>query len=525
MKNKWIRQNLTVILIACVMWSFCVMLSISVNAQSTGPFCELCQLVTVSHITWDEYIILKASVDYSISQGSMHLGSLYSQIDQMVSSMGNVSWYMSSPGVYIPEEYMGYIQTALSDFSSASGNAYYMMNDVALAFASIQSSIDSIQPLNTEYCTTCTSSGEGGEGTGEGSCCNCPDYGPILEEMNNRITLLMQSVVDINGNLLSMKNTLDAWYVKWQAQDDKLQPLIDELKPMLPNIKKFYDDYYSADWGTATWSNIKNIVSDLTEKEIVKKWDRYYGDYFDSTMSSASWSSFGYAMGAAERVYKADTADGKTGEQTMISVLKDWQESTKHPISESYTLPSEVPDEKEYVTLNWFQRITAALGVIAFSPTNISNQVDLDFEEHEEEAKRVENAVVSLGTEVSSKFGSLYGSYKNIFDSFKNLVPRDTLPTSIRLHPGFKFDYNPAGSSGGDQSAYVLPPWDWAVQEHAIFKIALDMIRGIFGFIWWVLGFGIVYEIVVGVYGFCVSITQKAMAVFGSLGRSGGGSE
>jgi hypothetical protein len=521
MKNNWIRRNVTVILIACVMWSFFVMLAIRAHAE-TGPFCSLCQLVTLEHMTREEYDLMMSNVNSWLP--AVRAQAQY-MVDTQVSAEANLqNVYMIvfdwlSNGVINENQYNDII-TQLDSFSSFTDTAS-ILNDINNALFTIENTINDPVFTTSEFCITCTASGEGG-GTGEGDCCcNCPDYGPILQEMSDRIASQTQSLLDMKSYLLSIQTTLDSWYIRWKAQDDKLLPILDELSPWLEKSKKFYTDYYDADWGSATWSNLKNIISDMTQKETITKLDRVLSDYVGSSMSSSSWSSLDYCLGVQKDIYDYAISD-TDGKGVIKNILKDYGDSVEFPVGQSYTYPSEIPDEKEWMELNWFQRITAALGVIAFSDTNIAGRVDMDFEEQQQKVEGVLTAVGGFGDGLKTEINGFYTSYSGLFTTFSGLFPKDQFPTSLRLHPGFKFEYNPTGEAGGGQSNYVLPPWDWMLSETPLFKTAMDMARAIFGLCWWLLGAGILYEVIHGVYSMVVGLVGRVLVVVGSMGRSGG---
>jgi hypothetical protein len=60
------------------------------------------------------------------------------------------------------------------------------------------------------------------------------------------------------------------------------------------------------------------------------------------------------------------------------------------------------------------------------------------------------------------------------------------------------------------------------LSETPLFKTAMDMARAIFGLCWWLLGAGILYEVIHGVYSMVVGLVGRVLVVVGSMGRSGG---
>jgi len=523
MKNNWIRRNLTVILIACVMWSFFVMLAIRAHGQTqTGPFCSLCQTVQLSHMTDSEWYALKADLEARLAGIANYASSINDELvynfDQNLEGL-----YLSATDFYaigsIDEGAYSMITSYLDSLIASSTQIKSTLKQVSPTLAGIQTSMNDVVLQSTEYCTTCTASGTGGEG---GTCsCDCPDYTDILNEISSRVLAMHQSATAFYLSFEGLKEKLLDWRLKWIAQDEKLTPILEELSPWLEKSKKFFSEYYDSDWGSGTWMNLKNIISEITEKETVKKLDRVLSDYVGSSMSSASWSALDYCLGVQKEIYDFEISD-TTGKGVIKEILKDYGDSVEFPVGQSYQYPSEIPDEKEWLQLNWFQRITAALGVIAFSGTNIAGRVDIDFEEQQQKVEGVLTAVGGFGDGLKTEINGFYTAYTGLFTTFKGLFPADQFPTSLRLHPGFKFEYNPTGEAGGGQSNYVLPPWDWMLSETPLFKTAMDMARAIFGLCWWLLGAGILYEVIHGVYSMIVGLVGRVLVVVGSMGRAGG---
>lgn len=511
--------------------TFCASLSLafSVNAQ-VPRFCDLCTTIDFEHMSkadfdlWVSEVYLPFSA--MISADVVNLNNEFSRFNFNLVNMRDELNYFLSAGLIDAGAYESMI-CYCSSLDSFSINTASYLSTIEMNVQGLNSIVNSVPFSNSVFCVECTATGGGGSG----SCALCPNCEQALQMISASVQSIDGKLSQVGTDLQSFKTEFHDYYVKWQAQDDKLQPLIDELKPMLANIKKYYDDYYGSGWDGTTWSNQKKIINDMSEADLIVKWGRFFGDYVDSTFSKDSWNSLSGMAGALDWALNSGAGE-KKGKDGLMSFLMDYQGSKDSPLGDSYTKPSEVLNETEYMNLNWFQRVTAALGILAFPDTNVTGKTEIDFDKEKAAAEGVQTVVTTLTGDLGQKMGITYNSFKAVFTAFKGIIPADQLPTSVQLHPGFRFDLQPPSGMGGAHldgygagDGYVLPPFNWTLEETPTFKTALDVCRGVFGFVWWVLGFGILYEIVVGVYGFIVMLTQKAMAVFGSLGRSGGGAD
>jgi len=517
MRNKSSFYLLLVLSLVCFLWGF------SVRGQETGPFCDLCSLITLVHVKEADFADFKNATFSRIDYLQSQIGDLSTQQTIALDFLSSLDSYlfslysMGNMESWEYEEYQGIVANIRYCLSTIGEKS----TSVLATVSGISTSLNDVILTSSEYCSTCTAEGSGGSGTVEGDgtcCCNCPDYAPILQEMSDRIFQQSQSLSDMKGYLLSIKTTLDAWYVKWQAQDEKLTPLIDELKPMLSNIKKYYDDYYDSSFDSTAWSNIKKLVDGFEEKELLSDFDRLLNDYVGSSMNSAAWSAFAQTSIAWEGILTHETGFGdRTGAGTIKEFLINYSEQVARPIG-SYTKSSDITTESEWLALNWFQRITAALGIMLFPKEKEEEEEDaVSMDQEEAKADEVKNKVSAVGEQVKGKVVSLYASYKSLFDSFKEIFPTDTFPTSVKIHGGWQFE-----SAGGD-AVTAIEPVVWLTDETPTLKTGCDMARSLFGLVWWVTGFFIMFGIIRGAYGFIVVIVEKVLLVVGSLGRAGGG--
>ena len=520
MKSKWIRKNLTVVLIACVMWSFFVLLSIRAYAE-TGPFCELCQLVTVEHMTRDEYNTMMTAFESALGSG---MTGLYAVYVTNVDNGGQISalrdYVLSLIDQFlISGDYGGQILGYLDTIQANNDANYQGLSDAWTAYDLMAATVRGVSFQSVEYCVTCTASGDSGDGSGDGDCCcNCPDYAPILQEMSDRIQSQSETLLSIKASLLTIQGIIESWYVKWQAQDDKLQPLIDELQPMLSNIKRFYDDYYGSSFDSAAWDNIKTVVQAIEQKDIISDFDRLLNDYVGSSMNSAAWSSFAYTAMTWENILS--TTDGfaanRTGAQTITKFLTDFSEQVERPYGSHEKLHDVT--ESEYKHLNWFQRVTVALGILAYPSTNtVSNPSLVNLDDSLKVADSVKGSVTDYTGSVKDNIKGLYDSFKGVYNAFKDVIPADSFPTSIRIHGGWTFSH-----PGIDSDVVAIQPVDWITGDTPSLQAACDLLRTICGLAWSVLGFFLMFNIVRNVYSYALTLVEKVLAVVGSMGRSGG---
>lgn len=520
MKNN--TPLVLVLSLVCCLWGFCFRAS----AQTNGPFCDLCNLVTLKHLTEGQFESYKNDMLYNISTVLGQVQNNQYNFSELQIQFNSAYQLLSSFYGTIDQAAYEALDAALynvSDYIYAMGENYVsaesLLNDM-------YGSLNSIQLTESEYCVSCSAtnnpSGGDGEGDGDGDgdggcCCNCPDYGPILEDIRARITSFEVSFNLMRLEITELKDKLLDWRLKWIAQDEKLTPILEELSPWLEKSKKFYSDYYDADWGSATWSNIKNIVSDITEKDIISDFDRLLNDYVGSSFSSDAWSAMAVTSLSWGRILSTSTGfgDDRTGEQTITKLLQNYSEQIERPYG-SFSELHEVT-EAEYKHLNWFQRVTVALGILAYPSTNsIANPSLGNLDNNLKIADNLNGSVSGYGDSVKEKFVSLFDSMKGVYSSFKDIVPADSFPTSIRIHGGWSF-YPP----GADSEVVAIPAVDWLTEETPTLQTACELLRNICGLAWSVLGFFLMFQLVRGTYGYAVAVVEKVLAVVGSMGRGG----
>jgi hypothetical protein len=486
-----------------------LLLGVLPSRAQTGPFCPDCTTIQLEHMTKAEFDLwynntyfplfnvasnkVAVAVANALPMGS-NAWNIYNSLENLYNA-GMLDWLVWN-------DLQPYFTALFSQIDVVTFNLFFLQNDLK----DLNTSVLGVTFTNSTFCVTCTSTG--GE---TGLCCLCPDCEASLQS----IPVYCASVVDylntMKNDLASLKIAFDAYYVKWQAQDEKLQPLIDELKPMLANIKKYYDDYYASDWTSATWNNEKKIFDDIVQADLIAKWGRFFGDYASSSFSDLSWSALSGSAVALDYSLNSGLAEGKEG---LKWLLYDYNAQKGAPYASFDTLGD--VGESDYKHLNWFQKVAVSLGIIAYGVTN-NNHTTLDYDSLKNGASDAGASVTSFASTFSGKVGACGNSFKNIFQSFAGIFPADRLPTQIQIHSGMNF------SLGQGQDAQVVPPLYWVLSDNPAFVSVLGTLRGFFGVIWWLVGIIVIYKIVMGCASFIGGIVVRVLGVLGSLGKSGGG--
>ncbi|MEI6647557.1 MAG: hypothetical protein WCP12_16080 [bacterium] len=282
MKSKDKKFFLHYVIIPFLVW--CVVFGDLCVFAENGPFCTLCNTVQLKYISETEFNIYKDQVYNTVSD-------IYSLISYIETDCNMVVGDAS----YLYGLVNGYVNDGILTESQA-GDLIYLLNEIItmasntpLYYASgirsdldiINTGVDSVLVSEDEYCVSC-SQYVGDDGGGCTCTCNCPDYSSILTQMLSVLNDQKNYLDTLNSNILSIKNTLSEWFIKWQAQDDKIQPFIDEFKPILSKIDRLFSDYQSSDFSPGTWGKIKTVFDDLTENQLVSKWNRFYNDYTEA---------------------------------------------------------------------------------------------------------------------------------------------------------------------------------------------------------------------------------------------------
>ena len=215
--------------------------------------------------------------------------------------------------------------------------------------------------------------------------------------------------------------------------------------------------------------------------------------------------------------YILNTGDGAvTGKEGMKQFFEGYANQVNSPIG-SYVKSSDIETEPEWLYLNWWQRVTSALGMMLFPKELEEEENKPTIEGEQEKIEEIKSSVSNIGASISESFGGLFTSFQSVFTSFKGIFPTDTFPTAIKIHGGWSWQIE------GGESIPAIEPVNWITDDTPALKTSCDVLRSFFGLIWWLTGFFIMFGIVRGAYSFIVVIVEKCLLVVGSLGRAGGG--
>lgn len=512
--NLFTDMLLCAVLISAILWGC------SSNAEN-GPFCALCETVTKSTINETDYDSMVADIGAQtsiISAGLITFGEAINGMLEGASAMKAYAYDLYSSSV-IDESTYNYFVSQMDSVQIYYDSTSAPWYDIGDALDAIKNSLASVVIDEDLYCVTCTSDGTTGGGGDDCTCtCVCPDYSAILSEMSARILAMKEALLSMKDNLQAIRDAMIGFYEKWQLQDTKLQEFLDELQPMLTNIKKYYDDYYSSSFDATAWTNIKKVVDDLVDKDVIKEFSKMLNDYNQSSFNSASWTAMSSVAVSWESILSTDTGfDNMTGEGVIKKILSDYAEQVESPIGTGYSKSSSIETEAEWLALNWWQRITAALGMMLFPKEEEESEGYPTLESEQSKADAVKESVQTFGVDMTTKFKGLFTSYQTLFVAFKDIFPTDTFPTSIPIHGGWSFQVD------GGESVPAIERVDWLTDDTPTLKTSCDMIRALCGLVWWVTGFFIMFSIIRGCYAFIVVVAEKVLLVVGSLGRAGGG--
>jgi hypothetical protein len=425
-------------------------------SRAQGPFCPDCTTIQLEHITKADYDVWLANVFYPyIYSIEANYTELDAKINEVVSTANwstfDLSHYWFENG-YITQEGLDRVIYLNNQMKSSAESALLYASNMMSDLQTLEFSVTTVAFSNSTFCVTCIAEGGGGVISECGLCPACEGY---LYECASYLGSI-KSVSEMQLSALNdMKNTVNAWYVKWQAQDEKLQPLIDELKPMLANIKNYYDDYYASDWTSATWNNQKTIYDKMIELNIIPRFGRFVGDYYDSSFNAGSWSALSASVIAFDNVLNSNDGAGKNG---FRNLLTDYNESFSKPFGDI----GDIQDASisDYEALNWFQKVAVALGRLAFSTNAVVpvNQTDTDaWLSKMTDTSKTDGKI----QELSNGFSQCGVAVSSMTSSMLSVMPSSNLPEKLTIFESKAFKTKSSNKTMFTigKCEFILAPW------------------------------------------------------------------
>lgn len=493
---------------------FLLLACLFLHSSAKAVFCSECTVIQFEHISKDDYIA------YYNNQFLPMLNYLQSDFNEF-----QVQVNAGLNGVSSTWSYMyGLYQNAIIDQNTFDNFNMYLspvlsaleaMNNYNIPY--VQAGIDQVKLLadpqniaftNSEFCVECLATGGGG-----GECALCLDCETALQSLDDYLSILSFQIENMQTSIDSIKSTLNLWFEKWQAQDDKLQPLIDELQPMLYNIKKYYDDYASGEWDASTWVYLKDVIVDLSTLDIVSKWGRFFGDYYDSTFGSDNWNdiknvniALTYALNSGEEGFK-----GKDGFKYL---LVDYAVQKDKPFGVNEDIKNITLNDYKY--LNWFQKIAVALGRMSFDDVSEENRekirgLSTSTDDIQQSIEINKGYIEAKRQMLRDKLLYLGDKMEIVSQNALSIYPSGVLPEEIILFAGRQ------GSSVPGQKVFPLPAIKF---KTAPWQGFISGFRSCLGFLYWlfyIVALVLFTRYVLGFFYRCCQWVVSAVSEFGNL--------